>query len=84
MNILEFLKTEGISDKIINDISSFRSFYKLDEGDEKRIPKTPYLYYGKEVWEEAAVAILSGENILLDGEKATGKNVLAENLSLAF
>lgn len=84
MNILEFLKAEGVSDKIINDISAFRNFYKLDKGDEKRIPKTDYHYYGREIWEAAAAAILSGENILLDGEKATGKNVLAENLSMAF
>lgn len=84
MNILEFLKTEGVSDRIISDISAFRSFYKLDKNDESRIPAPGYLYYGKEIWEEAAAAILSGENILLDGEKATGKNVLAQNLAIAF
>jgi nitric oxide reductase NorQ protein len=33
------------------------------------------------VWEEAATALLSGENLLLVGPKATGKNVLAENLA---
>ena len=33
------------------------------------------------MWEKALTAILSGENILLCGTKATGKNVLAENLS---
>ena len=32
----------------------------------------------KAVWEEALTAILSGENLLLVGPKATGKNVLAE------
>ena len=81
---MELLKREGVSDKIIQDISGFRSFYKLEKGDEDRIPRLGYFYYGKDVWEEAAAALLSGENILLDGEKATGKNVLAQNLSIAF
>lgn len=84
MDILELLKREGVSDKIIQDISGFRSFYKLEKGDEDRIPRLGYFYYGKDVWEEAAAALLFGENILLDGEKATGKNVLAQNLSIAF
>ena len=84
MDILELLKREGVSDKIIQDISGFRSFYKLDKVDEDRIPRLGYFYYGKDVWEEAAAALLFGENILLDGEKATGKNVLAQNLSIAF
>ena len=43
-----------------------------------------YLYYGKEIWEAAIAALLSGANLLLDGPKATGKNVLAQGLALAF
>ena len=65
MEILEFLKQENISDKIISEIKSFRSFYKLETEDERRIPKDSYLYYGKEIWEEAATAIIAGENITL-------------------
>lgn len=84
MEILEFLKQENISDKIISEIISFRKFYKLEKEEEQRIPKESYLYYGKEIWEEAATAIIAGENLLLDGPKATGKNVLAENLATAF
>ena len=34
MEILEFLKQENISDKIITEIKSFRSFYKLEAEDE--------------------------------------------------
>ena len=49
-----------------------------------RIPDPRYLYYGKEIWEEALTALLCGENLLLVGPKATGKNVLAENLASAF
>ena len=36
------------------------------------------------MWEQAAQALLAGENLLLAGAKATGKNVLAENLAAAF
>ena len=49
-----------------------------------RVPVPRFLYYGKEIWEEAAAALLCGENLLLSGPKATGKNVLAENLAAAF
>ena len=43
-----------------------------------------FVYYGREVWEQALAALLCGENLLLAGGKATGKNVLAENLAAAF
>lgn len=36
------------------------------------------------MWEEALAALLCGKNLLLAGEKATGKNVLAENLAAVF
>ena len=45
-------------------------------------PQIPFL--GKEVFEMAATALLQGENVLLSGTKATGKNVLAENLAYIF
>ena len=37
-----------------------------------------------EIWEQAIAALLCGKNLLLTGGKATGKNVLAENLAAAF
>ena len=43
-----------------------------------------FRYYGKDIWEKALIALLSGENVLLVGAKATGKNVLAENLAAVF
>lgn len=82
--MLNFLKEEGISDRIIEEIKYFRNYYKLDADLEDRVPVPQYKYYGKEVWEEAITAILAGENILLDGPKATGKNVLAQGLSNVF
>ena len=48
------------------------------------MPRPRYHYYGKDVWEAAVAAILCGENLLLAGSKATGKNVLAENLAQVF
>lgn len=42
------------------------------------------LYDGKEIWESAISALLAGEHLLLVGPKATGKNVLAENLATLF
>ena len=82
--MLNFLREEGIRESLINEIISFRNFYKIEEKFEYRIPNPKYNYYGKEVWEEAITALLCGENLLLVGSKATGKNVLAENLSAVF
>ena len=82
--MLDFLKSEGISDQLIERIQQYRDSYPVAEEDRKRIPNPSYKYYGTEVWLKAITAILSGENILLVGPKATGKNVLAENLSAVF
>lgn len=84
MEILDFLRQEGVSAQIIADIEAFRKDHAVTDEDRKRIPVPPYHYYGKEVWEEAASALLAGENLLLVGPKATGKNVLAQGLSAAF
>ncbi len=48
------------------------------------IPRPAFRYYGKDIWEKAIAAVLTGKNLLLAGSKATGKNVLAENLALTF
>ena len=82
--MLDFLRHEGIDETIISKIESFRKENSVCEKDLIRIPDPKYKYYGKDVWEKALTAILSGENILLVGPKATGKNVLAENLAAAF
>lgn len=82
--MLNFLRREGIDEKIINRIETFRSLYPAAQEDEYRISAPKYFYYGTEVWNKALTALLAGENILLVGPKATGKNVLAENLSAVF
>lgn len=82
--MLDFLRQQGVSESILQDVEHFRNFYKLNEGMENRIPVPQYNYYGKEIWEQALSTLLAGENLLLVGPKATGKNVLAEGLSSAF
>lgn len=80
----EFLLSQGISKELLNDVDEFIEIHDLNKNFKYRIPKIKYKYYGKKTWEKAIVAILSGENILLSGPKATGKNVLAENLAYLF
>ena len=82
--MLEFLKREGIKRDILQEIEEFRSIYPLEDITHYRVPTPTYHYYGKEIWEKALTALLSGENLLLVGPKATGKNVLAENLAAVF
>ncbi len=84
MELLQFLREEGVQEGIVRDIEAFRRAYPADETLAYRVPRPKYLYYGKEIWEAAATALLCGEHLLLSGPKATGKNVLAENLAAAF
>ena len=80
--MLDFLKQEMIDSEILYGIEEFRRRYPIKTTTLSRCPR--YLYYGKAIWEQAAAALLCGENILLTGSKATGKNVLAENLAAVF
>ena len=82
--MLDFLRQEGIDEQLITRIVQYRNTYPVSENDTVRIPSPKFRYYGKEIWQLAITAILSGENILLVGPKATGKNVFAENLSAVF
>lgn len=78
------LEQQGVSKALLEDIRKFRARYPVAEKVKSRVicPEIPF--YGKEVFEMAASALLEGENILLTGGKATGKNVLAENLAYLF
>ena len=84
MEMLDFLRSEGVSRQILSEIEDFRRRHAIRDGVQGRIPQPAYPYYGREIWEQAAAALLSGENLLLVGPKATGKNVLAEGLAAAF
>jgi len=82
--MLDFLRSQGIDQSIIDEIMDFRNKYPSKESHKLRIPVPKYKYYGTDVWQKALTALLAGENILLVGPKATGKNVLAENLAAVF
>ena len=82
--MLDFLRQEGIDESLISRIEQYRKDYPVAEGDRIRIPSPKFKYFGSDIWKLAITAILSGENIMLVGPKATGKNVFAENLSAVF
>lgn len=84
MELLEFLKSQNIDENLLNEVNKFRAYYKPDKDLEYRVPEVNFKFYGKEVWEKAIAGILSGNHILLTGPKATGKNVLSENLATLF
>lgn len=82
--LLDFLEQEQISKELRDGILEYRKTYPTPPELRSRVPRSRYHYYGKEVWEAAVAALLCGENLLLAGSKATGKNVLAENLAQVF
>ncbi len=82
--MLDFLEKEQIDPGILEGIRAYRAKYPLPPEQQARVPQPRYRYYGREVWEAAAAALLCGANLLLAGSKATGKNVLAENLARTF
>lgn len=82
--ILDFLREEQVDPALVEALEAYRAAHPLPEELRARVPAPRYRYYGKELWERAVAALLCGENLLLAGGKATGKNVLAENLALAF
>ena len=81
---LEFLRTQGVSEALIADVERFSNQYPVEDSVKNRLAEPPIPFYGREVLEMAAAALLQGENLLLTGAKATGKNVLAENLAFIF
>ena len=84
MDIWKELQDEGVDAGLLEEIRHFRAAHPLTEKAAARVPAPRYLYYGREIWESAAAALLCGQHVLLAGPKATGKNVLAENLASVF
>ncbi len=82
--LFSFLESEGIDRALLDGVKAFREKYPAGPEDSGRIPDPEYYYYGKKTWELALAAILAGKNLLLAGPKATGKNVLSENLGALF
>lgn len=83
-DIFEHLRRQGVDQRIVDKVREFRASHGVAVGLEDRVPAPETAYIGKRVWETACAVLLAGENLLLAGPKATGKNVLAENLACAF
>ena len=84
MKELQFLEEQQVNPLLIQEVEKFREQYPVAEAVKNRVAKPPIPFYGKEILEMAIAALLQGENILLSGSKATGKNILAENLAWIF
>ena len=65
-------------------INTFKSMYPAEEEVLSRVTEPSMPFYGTNILEKAVTALLEGENLLICGDKATGKNVLAENLAWIF
>ena len=81
---LQFLEEQEVSQVLIEQVEAFRKEYPVHEAVRNRISEPKIPFYGKEILEMAMAALLQGSNLLLTGGKATGKNILAENLAWMF
>lgn len=84
MEPLEILTRQSVHPALVEDVKTFRERHPVDEQAAGRVTCPAMPFYGKDILEMAVSAILQGENLLLSGAKATGKNVLAENLAWIF
>ena len=84
MELYNKLLEQGVSEKLIDDVRHFREEYPVETDLADRVPQSEIIFYGKDIWAMCITALLEGENILLSGPKATGKNVLADNLCELF
>ena len=69
---------------LITRLEQFKAAHPVDGAVGSRVVKPPVEFIGDDVLEQAVSALLQGENILLCGGKATGKNILADNLAWLF
>ena len=73
MDIWKELRDEGVDSGLLDEVRRFREAHPLTPEAQERVPVPKYLYYGREVWESAAAALLCGEHLLLAGPKATAR-----------
>ncbi|MDU6599049.1 MAG: MoxR family ATPase, partial [Finegoldia magna] len=82
--MINLLESQNINKNLIKDVENFLKDNGVDDKFKSRIPKPRFNYYGKEVLEMAITSILEANNLLLVGPKATGKNILCDNLAYIF
>ncbi len=84
IEIQDYLKSQEIDNDLVAELKEFRQAYTVDELVKERVSLPDILFYGKDILEMAVSSLLQGDNLLLSGAKATGKNVLCETLSWLF
>lgn len=84
MTLRSFLEGQGVPTSMIDKLAEFRNAHKVEDSVKDRVEMPSTLYQGGAIWTACIAAILQGQNILLQGAKATGKNVLANNLAFFF
>lgn len=82
--ILAYLREQNLPESLIRDVKGFRAAYPVEERVQRRVGAPQIHFFGSDILQMAVAGILAGENILLCGPKATGKNILAENLAWMF
>lgn len=84
IKIETYLKSQEIENELVMELKKFRQSYTVDELVKERVSMPDILFYGKDILEMSAASLLQGDNLLLSGAKATGKNVLCETLAWMF
>ena len=84
MNVRTYLEQQQVHPQLIRAVEEFRNQYPVEEKVKYRVSDPMMPFYGTEILEMGIAALLQKENLLLSGSKATGKNVLAENLAWIF
>ena len=84
MSELDFLREQKVEEKLLLMVKEFRERYPVEGQVSNRITKPSIPFFGREILEMSIAALLQGANLLLSGAKATGKNILAENLAWIF
>ena len=84
---MNWMDQMGIRPELQKEVAHFRERFDKDTAassvrDAAEVPRFHYL--GKDILEKAICDLLCEKNLLLAGPKATGKNVLAENLAWIF
>ena len=73
-----------MKDQLTKRLNQFKTDYPVDTEVSSRVNRPPVEFMGEEILEQAVSALLQGENLLLCGGKATGKNILCDHLAWLF
>ena len=59
--LMDTLRQEGVSPDLLRAVEEYRTAHPLAEALRPRIPSPAFVYYGREVWEQALAALLCGK-----------------------